>query len=399
MWFYEKSSGPTVDGVISFTPTVLEKLLSITGPIDMTKDYGVVVDANNFWEVTQSIIEKTGNPELYSTSSPMGQKLITQVKDNEILASQAEKDKPKKIIGDLMNRILAELPAKLTKENISKLLQIVDESLSEKQILLYFNDSNLQAKMENNSWAGEIKTTAGDYLAVINTNIAGGKSDRKIVEKIDHKIAVQADNSIIDTVTITRQHTGQKNEPFSGVRNVDWLRVYVPRGSQLLEANGFSRPDEKYFEDPDSSWQQNELVAATEGRAKTDENSQTLIYNESNKTVFANWAMVDPGQSISITLKYKLPFKLNPRLVGVSFIQKLSQYLNPQAPDLYSYSLLVQKQPGALPDEFSSRLQLAQTADIFWKYPTKSVIIDDSGWSVIDELKSDRYYTILFKNK
>jgi len=27
MWFYEKSDGPTVDGVISITPTVIEKII------------------------------------------------------------------------------------------------------------------------------------------------------------------------------------------------------------------------------------------------------------------------------------------------------------------------------------------------------------------------------------
>ena len=34
MWFYEKSNGPTVDGVVSFTPTVMEELLKIIGPIE-----------------------------------------------------------------------------------------------------------------------------------------------------------------------------------------------------------------------------------------------------------------------------------------------------------------------------------------------------------------------------
>jgi len=58
MWFYEKSNGPTVDGVISLTPTVMEEILKVVGPIDMTEKYGVIIDANNFWQVTQKFSEQ-----------------------------------------------------------------------------------------------------------------------------------------------------------------------------------------------------------------------------------------------------------------------------------------------------------------------------------------------------
>jgi len=34
-WFYEKTGGPTTDGIISLTPTLIERLLGLTGPIPM----------------------------------------------------------------------------------------------------------------------------------------------------------------------------------------------------------------------------------------------------------------------------------------------------------------------------------------------------------------------------
>ena len=37
-------------------------------------------------------------------------------------------------------------------------------------------------------------------------------------------------------------------------------------------------------------------------------NTRYKIYKEAHKTVFANWSMVDPGETIVIYLKYKLPF-------------------------------------------------------------------------------------------
>jgi hypothetical protein len=397
-WFYEKSDGPTVDGVITFTPNVLEGLLKITGPIDMTKDYGVMIDSQNFWEVTQGIVEKIGNPEYYASSSPHGEKLDDVVKNNSAVEA-IDKNKPKKIIGDLMNQIMEKLPQKLNKENLVKILNIVDVSLKEKQVMFYFKDEELQAKMEKNSWAGRVKNTSGDYLAVVNTNIAGGKSDRKMAQKVIHNIDVQADNSIIDTVSIYRTHTGLRGEPFSGVRNVDWMRVYVPRGSQLLEASGFTPPDPIYFDTlPDPSWQKNELVEKTEGRAKIDLVSGAKVYMESNKTVFAGWLMVDPGQTGVVTFKYRLPFKLRLTEQNSDLFFTVNRWLNPDYPKVYKFSLLVQKQPGSLNGEYESNLSFDKNYKIFWRYPLKSGIME-SGWNIKDTMGSDKFYSTLLKDK
>ena len=51
--FYEKTGGPTVDGIITLTPTVMQKMLEITGPIEMP-DYGLVLDTHNFIENIQT---------------------------------------------------------------------------------------------------------------------------------------------------------------------------------------------------------------------------------------------------------------------------------------------------------------------------------------------------------
>ena len=50
--FYEKTGGPTADGVITLTPVVMQRLLEITGPIEMP-EYEITLDSNNFLELTQ----------------------------------------------------------------------------------------------------------------------------------------------------------------------------------------------------------------------------------------------------------------------------------------------------------------------------------------------------------
>lgn len=417
MWFYEKSSGPTVDGVISMTPTVLEKLLAVTGPIDMVNDYGVTITADNFWQTTQTIVETTGNPALYASSTPPATSTAASInpkKSKKIkkganasstvaslaTSTPADATKPKKIIGDLFNRILERLPQVLTRDNFPKFLAAAESSLSEKQLMFYFSDQALQAKIEARGWGGTIEDTPGDYLAVINTNIAGGKSDRSISENLFHQAEVAADGSIIDTVRITRTHNGIKGEPFTGVRNVDWLRVYVPAGSQLISASGFRVPDAKYFESPDPAWQDNKLVAATEGRASVDPDSGVKIYRESGKTVFANWTMADPGETIQIEFKYRLPFrfgslhfKRQPATASwwSDLWDRTWKLVSGEEPELTYYSLLVQKQPGAAsePVQVSFKGVPALWRPV-WRYPLSASL--PGSWQEEATLDRDRLW-------
>ncbi len=368
MWFYEKSDGPTVDGVISLTPTVLEKILESFGPIDMTEDYGVVIDKDNFWLVIQDIVENK------------------HVNENGIIDN-----KPKKIIGDLLNKIIAELPKRLNREILINLFNDLEESLRGKHILFYFTDEELQQKIDEKGWSGRIKKTDSNYLSIINTNIAGGKSDKKIKEIINHKTEVLENGEIINTLWIKRIHTGKRNEPFSGVRNVDWMRIYVPWGSKLIEAKGFTKPDDIYFEEADPNWEQDEDILKVKETERMGDNG-TLVYDESGKTVFANWSMVDPGESTVIYLKYKLPFSFKEK--DKKLIDKIKEFINPSYNQYYSYSLYIQKQPGALASDINTSLSIPDNYKIIWKYPD-NLNITSHGWQTSEELNEDKYQSIL----
>lgn len=367
MSFYEKSGGSTVDGVIAFTPTVIEKILAAIGPIDMSQDYGVIIGAENFWLTTQGLSEQ--KPD--------------------------ETKEPKKIIGDLMAKIIDELPGRLKKDNFIKLIAALEESLSQKHILFYFTDDELQNEAADLGWTGKIKQTNWDYLMVVNTNIAGGKSDKKIKEVINHSAEALEDGTIINTVEIKRTHTGIKREPFCGARNVNWIRVYTPIGSELIEARGFDRPDEIYFEEPEEGWQADpDLYFET--TAQTHWPSGTKVYDESWKTVFANWTMVDPGETITIYLKYKLPFKLEKTDKRRNVIEQIENYLNPEQKLLYPYALLAQKQSGSIASEINSTLKLPDNFNIVWQYPDGLDVVDD-GWSISDDLYTDKYWAVILE--
>lgn len=327
IFFYEKTGGPTTDGVITFTPTVMQKLLEITGPIIM-EEYDVVLDAENFIAKTQYEVE---------------------------IDYDKEENRPKKILADLAPIVLDKLLSTNDLAVTSKTLDILSQALDEKHILLYSRNSDLQKIISDLGWSGEILQTPKDYLSVVNTNINGYKTDGVVEESMEHQAEIKADGSIIDTVTITRKHSGGNSQyEWWNKVNANYMRVYVPLGSQLLEVEGQTRE----FNNPPLDYAALEFkrdadVEKEESNIFIDEEAGTRIYQDADKTVFANWVYVSPQETVTIKYKYRLPFKL-----------KFDKN-NPAD----AYSLLIQKQSGSLGSRFNSEIKYPENYKLEWSCP------------------------------
>lgn len=362
MWFYEKSGGPTVDGVITITPTVVEKLLKLIGPITL-ENYGTTINEANFWRIVQKEAEK----KFYETRES------------------------KQIIGELADKMLERILSG-NQDKFIQVLQVMNESLQEKDILLYFTDKENQEIAASLGWSGEIKAAPRDYLAVINTNIAGGKSDRVIKENISLQTEILPNGEIINTAKIIRTHQGQEGEEFIGVNNISYLRLYVPSGSALLNVEGANKPEERLFEEPEEDLDVDFQLADV--KKIVDSKSGTEVYEESGKTVFANWLQVKPGHSRSISFTYKLPFKLNLEENEKSI---WSKFLNDSSTK-HSYSLLIQKQPGT-DSEFGHHVKLPDGLKMFWKYPHEITIAgaQNDSWNFSVNLNTDRVVAFILQ--
>lgn len=303
-WFWGKAGGPTVDGVLTLTPTVIEDLLSLTGPIDLTETYGVVITADNFYQTVQLQAE----------------------------AKFDETNQSKKILADLTPILFNQLFNLEGKELIAA-MGVLQQSLDQKEILLYSDDPILQREIVAAGWAGEMKEVEGDYLQVVDTNIGGGKTDGVIDETISHHVKMDAHGNLIVTVQVTRNHRGNPSDPLNGVNNWDYMRIYVPKGSEFISAQGFVEPDATKIQPPAAGTIIDADYVAISGDVLKDEQTGMRISTEFGKTLFANWVETKPGQSTSVTISYKLPFQLKPD--GGWFDE--SDY----------YSLFIQKQPGS----------------------------------------------------
>jgi hypothetical protein len=398
MWFYEKSDGPSVDGVIALNTDVLVDVLRVTGEIDMRDKFGVVVGPDNAWDVLQEIVEVTGQPELYEEKT-LKTDILNRIKEEEDLASSSDKSKesfarnePKKIIADLMSSILDKFSNNMSKDMMLESLRFLEKNLNEKNILLYFNDVEIQEEVEDHFWGGRIKNSPLDYLMIVDTNIGGGKTDRFIENNFSLDVEVDENGDIINRLRIEKKHQGVQGELFSGIRNVNWLRVYVPEGSTLIKAKGFSQPDQSYFKETKDFYTKNQILEETENQAKIDLESGTKVYQESDKTVFANWSMLDPGEEVVIEIDYKLPFNIfsEDELEEDAWFSDIFPEQKTE-----NYSLLWQKQPGSGKANFKFNFQNNSSLNTFWSYPDFSDF--DDRVMLKGDLLNDRYLVLMLK--
>ncbi|MDX9893061.1 MAG: DUF4012 domain-containing protein [Patescibacteria group bacterium] len=347
-WFHENSSQPSVDGVIVLTSTLMERLLGIFGPIEMP-EYGRTITSENFVLETQKIVE---------------------------LEYDKEENRPKQFIADLAPMLLEKIFS-ANQQQFEQLFGLFKDALNQRQLQAYFNDYQIETLLRQFGWSGELRQTDGDYLSVVHTNLAGGKSDGVIDQTIQHQAEIKADGTIIDTVKLIRRHQGTKGQDiFTGVQNNSYVRFYVPPGSVLLAAEGFQKPPAELFDQPDPELKPDTDLLSIETDRQFDQQTGTDIYRENGKTVFGNWLQLKPGEVQQATIRYRLPFKL--ALEGEN---------------IFYYSLLVQKQAGSLNNQLISNLILDNHFKPLAKFPA-DLSSSDNEVNFTSNLITDKFYGV-----
>jgi len=123
-YFYEREGGQTPDEIVALTPTVMQNLLALTGPIQLPR-YGVTLTPDNFVETIQ-----TQSSAYYGGL------------DN----------KPKQILADLFPILLTRLGS-LSKDQSPQLLQIIQDSFNQKQLVFIFARQPNPSANKCNNWA------------------------------------------------------------------------------------------------------------------------------------------------------------------------------------------------------------------------------------------------------
>ncbi len=315
--FYEKEAGETPDAVIAVDPDMFIDILKITGPINFPQ-YNLVINSDNFRQIFQDHL--TSNHEAIY----------------------------KQMLSDFAPLLLQKIHD-LNRSQYAEIFSALLANLREKNILFFDRNPEIETRFQDYGWAGNIINSDNDYLAVFNTNLGGEKTDLSMTQNLQLQSQVQSGGSIINTLTYTRIH-GQDLADVA--TNMDYVRFLVPLGSKLISASGFNR--EPYYKSDGSgyTWELEQPFVYDPDLKKMDEqttverSSGTVVTEEAGHTEFANWMEVDPGTSQTVVLKYELPQNFNA---------------------LKKYSLIVQKEPGNNPINFS--YALSQPKQILWYTP------------------------------
>lgn len=261
-WFYHLEGGTEeLDGVIAITPTFIEKLLKLTGPIKVP-DYPYEFTAQNFTDQIEFHVEKN----FYKFES---------------------KTYRKNIIGQ-MGEILLAQASNLPRGKLLDLFDIITEAFDEKHFLIYLNNPELEKIAAEANWDGSIKEAEGDYFLYVDCNLASLKSDPKVKREINYEVNWDGKERPQSKLEMGYNHTG--NFDWKTTRYRTYIRVYVPLGSELVNIKG------------------NE--------------SEVETYNELGKTVFAFFKVIEPQTQERVTLEYKLPERITRLPLYTLYAQK-----------------------------------------------------------------------------
>ncbi len=299
-WFYEKTGGGKVDGVISLNVEVIERLLSLTGPIFL-ENYDLALDSENFRDEIQYEVE---------------------------VAYDKEANRPKQVLADFTPIFLDRL-FKVSREKNKEMISAILRAFEEKYIMFYSDDFAAQNFFEKQGWTGSINEELDtDFLSVVHSNIGGYKTDKFMEDEIRYEVEIQEDGSVLGRLLIKRVHAGGESKYWWYNRNnIDYLKIYVPKGAKLLSHSGGERREVGNPSDYEElKFVKDEEVFAIESSLK--EFGPIDVFSESGKTVFGTWLVTKPKKTSVFEVEYKLPF-------GIEFKN-----------DVGKYNLYLQKQPG-----------------------------------------------------
>ena len=298
--FFGEVTGIKPDGVFTITSGVLEDALAVLGPQTLPSgvifESGTAVDAINRIGLLQHEGETIQAHAIQELSDALREHLKNLTSDMQ-----------QKLAGKIFERMLAG------------------------DIMAWFPSVQNQRFADSLGMSGKLLSPEHDALAVVHSNINGFKTDAVVQDHIDFAVEVTPSGEIFNTVTLTRRHTFRnRTDPLYGRVNKDYVRLYVPKGSELLSVSGNTK--DAYVPPIDyatSDFRVASEVEIVEAAATVHEPDGAEVFEESGRTVFGAWLFVSPGEEVKASFRYKLASSVK---------------VDEQAP----WTVLLEKQPGVV---------------------------------------------------
>lgn len=210
-YFFRLAGGNSngFDGVIAVNSQVFDDVLSLTGPITVP-GYSGEFNSENASRKLEEIVEKA------------------YIMDPE-LDTQNRKAILKTMAPIIMNKLV-------TLGNITKIAELFHNEMKNRNVMLNFNDQNLQEAVASVHWDGTVpREWDGDYLMAVDANMGALKTDYYMKREMNYNIDFTQSKPTV-TLNIKYKNTA----PYGDWRTSDYhayLRIYVPKGSQFVSSN------------------------------------------------------------------------------------------------------------------------------------------------------------------
>jgi len=238
--FFKKETGKNVDGVVAIDLTFIQNVLKKTGPIKLD-DYNEEISSENLFERGEYWSEVgffPGSTQKRDFFGALSRKLINQILESisQVAVSETKKQQTSPLVG---------------------IVQVVKESLSQKHIMVSFNNPTLSAYAATHGWDSPLPprrfnpaddtVETRDFVAISEANIGANKVNRFINRKIRYEMTIGRDADLVAKLTISYTNNSQA-ETWPAGKYVNFLRIYVPVGGDLLEVKNGDTSDLKSVE-------------------------------------------------------------------------------------------------------------------------------------------------------
>ncbi len=269
---YAQDQGVVTQGAIALDLEAARLLVGALGPLRIEGIDEPITAANTIQWMKEAWQSPTATEE--SIASPQRREWFRSRKD---------------FMGELIAAAFARLQSGDDLDALA-LGQTILRLLDQRHLQISVDDPAAAALLAERGWDGGLRPPAGsDFLAVIDSNVGFNKVNAVVKPALRYRVEAD-DVGLVATLVITYTHTAPagsepvcERSPRYGdsydemTRRCYWnyLRIYVPGGSELLTAEGLKK------------------VTAEPGERGT--------------TVFAGDFVALPGEAYQVTLRYRLP--------------------------------------------------------------------------------------------
>jgi hypothetical protein len=349
-YLYAYTRFHTSDGIVAIDQHAVQMLLTVLGPITL-QDVSYSITSEN-------VIDFMRAARYNNASGPI------------------EKLHQKDFIGELGNAILDRIQSGQA-ASLETLTKIILEALNERHILLQFSDPAMQNLVAGQGWDGAVRPGSGDFLMVVDSNIGFTKNSMVIESKFTYNIdlsnpvaptasirIVQTNHATGNIPCLSRTTRSDSNSYQDFVNRCYWdyLRVYGPAGTQLLNATPHAVPGDA-------------MLDGVGVPARVDTLNEGIPGIQSYGTLL----LVPIGANLETDFLFALPAKV----LQASADNKTQ-----------TYTLHVQKQPGTLAIPISLCVRLPVGADLV--KATAGGKFDAGQWCMSGDLNTDIHVTLAF---